>query len=114
VKVTLTTDGWPLETSWDITGPSPDGTIATGSYVDKDTTHVDYACIVTSKCYTFTIKDSYGDGFLGIGAYAVEVNGVNVNALGGAFTFEGECDTISGIIRIAHATRTDYSISFEL
>ena len=100
----LTTDWWPLETSWVIkdTAGTTIASKAIGSYVTADTTHHDYACIDKSKCYTFTINDTFGDGLIG-GRYDVEVYdrggvAVDVVASGGAFGSVGECRTISGTI----------------
>jgi len=105
MAVVLTTDGWPSETSWVIndTAGNAIASKAIGSYVARYTTHQDYACINKSKCYTFTINDTWGDGLLGDAGYAVEVYdrggvAVDVVASGSDFGFVGECPTISGNI----------------
>ena len=104
MAVVLTTDGWPLETSW-VINDQAGKTIASkaiGSYVTRDTTHYDYACIDKSKCYTFTINDSWGDGLLDDAGYVVELYDkggvpVTVVASGNDFGFIGKCHyTISG------------------
>jgi len=102
MAVVLTTDSWPLETSWVIndTAGTTIASKAIGSYVTADTTHHDYACIDKSTCYTFTINDTWGDGLVGDAGYAVEVYdrggvAVDVVASGGAFGSVGECHTIS-------------------
>ena len=73
-----------------------------------DATHHDYVCIDKSKCYTFTINDTWGDGLLGVAGYDVEVydrGGVAVDVVtsGGDYGFIGECHIIYlGTFQFAH------------
>ena len=106
MAVVLTTDAWPGDISWVIndTAGTTIASRAIGSYVAQYTTHHDYACIDKSKCYTFTINDSWGDGLLDDAEYAVEVYDrggvpVDVVASGSDYGAIGECHyTISGNI----------------
>jgi hypothetical protein len=81
VVVTIVPDNFPQETTWDL---KDNGgiTLASGTSVGAT------VCVDTTKCLTFTIRDSYGDGLccnFGTGSYNVSYNGVTV-ASGGSFT----------------------------
>jgi hypothetical protein len=87
VVVTVDSDDWPDEISWKITGKT---TISSPRYHDKNSNYVHEYCLDATKCYTFTILDSYGDGILSSGGYSVEVDGEAVNGLGDAFKKTGK------------------------
>ena len=79
LKVALTNDDFPEETSWKVTASS-------GAVLLQGTESSD-ECIETSGCVTFTIEDSYGDGICcsyGQGSYEVKYDG-EVVAQGGQF-----------------------------
>lgn len=64
VVVELKTDQYAVETSWDI----KDGQgqlLAMSSGLENLTLYQDTLCISDSTCMTFTIRDSYSDGFAG-------------------------------------------------
>lgn len=91
VVVSVTTDRWGSETSWQIT----DGTgaiVATGGpYEDlpnnDDLPTYDTTVNLEDGCYTFTIFDSYGDG-MDVGSYIVTC-GALVHAQGGGDLADG-------------------------
>ena len=86
VVVRVTTDRYPGETSWTLKNSSG-ATVAIGSgYTTANSTYTETLCL-DNGCYTFEIKDSYGDGICcsyGNGSYSVTVNGSQV-ANGGNF-----------------------------
>ena len=85
VRVKITTDKYPGETSWEI--KEDDRVIMSGGSYNKK-----YSSFSISKCfghgtYNFTIYDSWGDGmccFSGEGRYMVKVDG-DVLISGGSF-----------------------------
>lgn len=88
VIVTVDTDNFPQEISWQITGGT---TISSPEYLDIDAKYVHEYCVDNTKCYTFTIFDDYGDGIISPGGYSVEVDGKPLDGLGDAFTKSGMC-----------------------
>lgn len=80
VKVTIGTDMFPYEYSWDLVGL--DGTVyrevALDATYQSETVYDWEVCLPIGKCATFTIYDSYGDGMEAPGFYALAVNGVEV------------------------------------
>ncbi|MFL5753884.1 MAG: hypothetical protein ACJ76F_10795, partial [Bacteroidia bacterium] len=87
VSITLTTDNFPTETTWDL--KDNNGTLlASNGTLTAATTTTSTVCVNSSSCLTFTIHDSYGDGICcayGNGSYTVQLNGVTV-ATGSSFT----------------------------
>lgn len=80
VEVTILTDPYPYETSWDIVGV--DGTVYAA--VDLDATYAantEYkweACLPQGTCAVFNIYDSFGDGLEFPSFYAIAIDGVEV------------------------------------
>jgi hypothetical protein len=87
VVVTVDSDNYPDEISWKITGET---TISSPGYQYADSNYVNEYCLDATKCYTFTIRDGYGDGILSPGGYSVEVDGEAVDGLGDVFESEGK------------------------
>merc|ERR1712176_1515278 len=90
VKVTVTTDNYPGETSWSITSvDDPGNELMSGSkYADAGATYSETAYLICGKTYKFTINDTYGDGICcsyGEGNFIVTVEG-SVVAEGGEFS----------------------------
>ncbi len=88
--LTLTTDDFPGETSWELSNEG--GVVASGPGEDgypSATTITEEVCLEPG-CYTFTIFDSFGDGIccgFGIGGYTITVDGVEIPTVsGGAFS----------------------------
>lgn len=98
VKVEIGTDNYGHETSWELVNECEGGGVWTGNNYGSSNVYEETQCYTTSK-FTFTIKDSYGDGVCcdyGQGFYKVSVDEV-VKAEGGEFGAEeshiidGEC-----------------------
>jgi len=79
IWITVVTDPYPSETTWQLT-QQPGGTvIATGGpYSSAGTTYFHEVCVTDDGCYDFTIYDSYGDGIYSPGGYEVAFNGTVV------------------------------------
>lgn len=85
VSLTLTTDNYGEETSWQITNSQGSAVASGGSYAEN-TQYSEQACL-TDGDYTFTIFDSYGDGICcsyGNGSYSLSF-GQTVLASGASF-----------------------------
>ena len=86
VTLTLVLDNYPAETSWTLT--SGGSTVASGSGYSSKGSTVTQTFNVPAAAYTFTIKDSYGDGICcsyGNGSYTLRDANNNVIASGGSF-----------------------------
>lgn len=98
IELTIMTDTWGSETSWNFT--NEDGvvlaSVEAGSY-ESSTTYTAAVCAPEGSMMTFTIADTYGDGIYSPNGYWVYVCGNQV-AQGDAFgsgashTFEVTCD----------------------
>jgi len=87
VIVTVKTDNYPLETSWEITDSSNSQVAFKDDFDSQGTTYTTNLCLASDDCYTFTIYDSWGDGICcgyGSGSYSVSIEGVTVVS-GGSF-----------------------------
>jgi len=75
IELSVTLDDYPEETSWNLLNGSG-STVASGSYSSSNSdgsTVVETLCL-PDDCYTFTIRDSYGDGICcsyGNGSYSL-------------------------------------------
>ncbi|MAO71878.1 MAG: hypothetical protein CMD02_05155 [Flavobacteriales bacterium] len=93
ISIDVTTDNYPSETTWEL---KENGVIiATGGpYSSTGPQSTSYATITSGNCYTFVMKDSYGDGILAPGNYKVkDVNNGTIiwggtNSPAGNFTTE--------------------------
>jgi len=86
-SLALMTDSYGSETSWDIKDADGGPVASGGNYPDGASTLYEYSECLDAKCYTFTVRDSYGDGFccgFGSGYYNLKWNSVLV-ASGGTF-----------------------------
>lgn len=88
IRVQLTLDNYPQETSWVITNPQGAVVLKGPSYssLQKNQTIVLDSCLFPG-CYSFSILDAYGDGICcayGSGKYSLYKDGVLV-AEGGSF-----------------------------
>jgi len=87
--VSLTTDNYPTETTWEIKDATSGTTMLEGSgYSDANTLHESSYCSVEGHTATFTITDAYGDGIccnFGSGSYSIKVDGVDEPYTGGQF-----------------------------
>jgi len=82
VTVSVLTDNYPSETSWELfnecTTP-PTLELTQNDFPNPATTYTKSKCVPTNVKYRFEIKDSYGDGICcgyGSGSYSVLINGV--------------------------------------
>ncbi|PIE48118.1 MAG: peptidase S8 [Flavobacteriales bacterium] len=88
--LSITFDNYPEETSWEITSESGSVVFSGGTYGSQpDGSTLEIPLCIEAGCYTFTIKDSYGDGMCcsyGNGSYTLsrESDG-SVLASGGSF-----------------------------
>lgn len=75
-ELSLTTDNYGAETTWDVTDNANNVVFGGNGYYYR-TTYTESKCLPTNAC-TFTIKDSWGDGICcshGSGSYTVKING---------------------------------------
>jgi len=87
VKVSITTDQYPEETSWIITKGS--STVRSSpTYSTKNKDYSETFCL-TKDSYQFKMRDTYGDGQESPGKYQVQVDGQTV-ASGNALDFGTE------------------------
>ena len=88
LKVTVGTDNYPQETSWEVLHKCDRNEIVMsgGQYTEAGATYEEEECVPNSQ-YEFIIRDNYGDGLCcswGDGSYSVEYGG-NVILSGGEF-----------------------------
>ena len=100
--VDLLTDNYPSETSWSLfnmcTNKEQISVSRMTIYQTANTQYVNTYCVPPAE-YTFTVNDTFGDGFCcsyGTGAYTITVDG-DVAASGGEFGYSetkswGSCD----------------------
>lgn len=98
VDLSLTTDRWGSEITWEVTNLADDVTYYTGGpYADVQggATYTSSFCL-SDGCYHFTINDSYGDGMEGTpnGHYELMSNGGLAGALLAADAGFGFTNTI--------------------
>ena len=97
VTITVVLDRRPAETSWEIRGASGNVLITSGSgygSFPRGTTVRSRLC-VSDACYTFVMKDAWGDGLCcgqGEGSYSVTLDDGTVLASGGEFGDEDLTD----------------------
>jgi hypothetical protein len=76
LNLTINTDNWGNETTWEVTDES-DTVIASGGPYANVSTNNETISVSNDQCYTFTIFDSQGDGIccgFGIGDYTLETD----------------------------------------
>lgn len=83
VIISIHTDNWGYETSWQLVGA--DGTVyhevETNTY-GNNSTYEQEVCVPANSCISFILEDSYGDGILNNDGYVVTVDG-EIIAMGG-------------------------------
>ncbi|MEL6943783.1 MAG: S8/S53 family peptidase, partial [Bacteroidota bacterium] len=93
LTLTIVTDQYPQETSWNITDANGATVASGGGYTSSSTTYTEDICL-PDGCYTFTILDSYGDGICcayGNGSYLL-TDGSGTLASGGSFQSSEDTD----------------------
>jgi hypothetical protein len=74
LTLTITTDSWGSEVTWDVRDYS--GTmVASGGPYGNNSTYTETISLPSESCYTFNIYDSYGDGLLSGGVSLVDDQG---------------------------------------
>ncbi|MEM1320459.1 MAG: M43 family zinc metalloprotease [Bacteroidota bacterium] len=94
VTITINTDNYPAETTWELRTSGGALITSGGPYSATGSTESVTVCLADG-CYDFTINDSYGDGIccgFGNGSYEVSDDSGNVLASGGNF---GSTETTS-------------------
>ena len=87
LTVTVNTDNYPSETSWELRTCSGALALSGSGYTSAGSTYSTSECVPDTSSYNFVIMDSWGDGICcsyGLGSYTVELGGAIV-ASGGAF-----------------------------
>ncbi|HNP99985.1 MAG TPA: lysyl oxidase family protein, partial [Bacteroidia bacterium] len=80
IIVSIVPDAFPTDITWTLTDSSGTAIASNGAVGDT-------ICIPSGSCHTFTIYDSFGDGFNTPGGYWLYVDG-NLVANGGNFGFQ--------------------------
>jgi hypothetical protein len=84
IKVDITADNYPQETSWELRSYPADSLLVSGTINDT------VVCVPSGMCLKFNIHDDAGDGIccgFGNGSYVLLVNGLQV-ATGGNFDYD--------------------------
>ncbi|MDG5492991.1 T9SS type A sorting domain-containing protein [Psychroserpens sp. SPM9] len=115
IVLTLTTDDWANETSWELKDSNDSVLYASPTYTSDDDfqTFTYNFTVSTNECYTFEIADSYGDGiccFSGTGSYTLTTLEGNPIASGGDYSF-GEVTYMSNAVLSVEDYFTDTNIS---
>mmetsp|Transcript_25138 Transcript_25138/g.52562 ORF Transcript_25138/g.52562 Transcript_25138/m.52562 type:complete len:1211 (-) Transcript_25138:78-3710(-) len=93
LELTLTTDAFGMDTSWELFDRNYNTVVATKSNFASNQTLSFTECLDMRRCYDFVIKDAWDDGICcqqGKGSYNVSVDGRHVSS-GGEF---GSSETI--------------------
>jgi hypothetical protein len=97
IYIEILTDSWPYETTWEVTDFYTGDMVASGGPYDQpDTLYTAGVCVDYESCHNFTIYDSYGDGIIAPGGYAVYYEGELIHSCMG----QGWCcrsQTVEGI-----------------
>ena len=121
VNINMTFDNYPEETSWEIRNASNQVVFSGGTYGSQaDGSSLTVTKCLDAGCYTFTIKDAYGDGMCcsyGNGSYTVTSNGTTFASGGtfGASQSTNFCVGTSSIIsNVSTTTETQMEIPFSI
>jgi hypothetical protein len=74
LTLTITTDGWGSEVTWDVRDYTG-ALVANGGPYGNNSTYTETISLPTESCYTFNMYDSYGDGLLSGGVSLVDDQG---------------------------------------
>jgi hypothetical protein len=121
VNINMTFDNYPEETSWEILNASNQVVFSGGTYGSQaDGSSLTVTKCLDAGCYTFKMKDSYGDGMCctyGSGSYTVTSNGTTF-ASGGTFGTSQSTNfcvgTSSVISNVSTTTETQTEIPFSI
>ncbi|MCD2259676.1 T9SS type A sorting domain-containing protein [Psychroserpens luteolus] len=93
IVLTLVTDDWPAETSWNLKDSSGTILYSSPTYtegVDDFQTFTENFVVTANECYTFEMIDGYGDGICcasGAGSYTLTTLEGSTIVTGGAYGF---------------------------
>ena len=74
--ISILTDPYPSETTWEITVHGTSEVICSGGPYDESyATHLHRCCIDYDACVDFTMYDSYGDGIYAPGGFTIVLDG---------------------------------------
>ena len=65
-RLELVLDGFPEQTTWELQDENGMIELSGGSYTEAFESIVDNWCLESAKCYSFILRDTAGDGMLGI------------------------------------------------
>jgi hypothetical protein len=72
VTLSITTDFYPFETTWELLDSNGEVIQSGGDYSDQFTTYTEEPwCLLRDSCYTFVINDDFGDGINFPGGYEI-------------------------------------------
>ena len=94
----LETDNYGAETSWELFSSDLSELVASGNGYASSSSYTIEETICTSPCFTFIIKDAWGDGICcsyGTGGYKILVDGVEIHS-GGEFGLQDTFDFCIG------------------
>jgi hypothetical protein len=74
LTITITTDAYGGETTWELRAVGAEDPLVTGGPYLGYTTYVVQQCLLMDECYEFRIFDSYGDGMHAPGGYRLKYN----------------------------------------
>ena len=121
--VTLRTDYFPYETSWEMRDIKSGEVVAgEGGFVDKYEIFEKDACLRDDVCYRFKVSDTFGDGIKVDDAYDLIIDGEDVSLpthfnQAKEYIVFGDCDDCRPTVVIldlttdAHAGETSWAIS---
>jgi V8-like Glu-specific endopeptidase len=112
--VSIQLDNFPQETSWTIVDGNGITIYSSGGTYEGQSGTVSTSFCLNAGCYTFTIRDSYGDGICcgqtGNGSYSVTDAQGNDLAVGGSFNFTEATEICFGQNAIAESAQEELSV----
>ncbi len=87
INLSLTTDNFGNETSWQVLSRYGATVYGSGSGYASNTTYSENICVPDTACLRIVVDDSFGDGIIGAGTYSFTANG-NILASLAPFTFQ--------------------------
>ena len=115
-SLTILTDNYPGEITWDLADSTGAIVASGGPYADAATTLVENFC-AGEGCYTLTMYDSFGDGICcayGAGNYDLTIDGTTVASGGDYGASESTTFCIGEGFGCTDATACNYDVDAEL
>lgn len=115
--LTINTDNYPEETTWEVYNDSGDILIASGgNYEDASSTYTESICVTKGECYKLFVYDSYSDGIccsFGEGNFFItNSEGEEIVSNNGDFGAEAEeIFCIEGLVNTVDQTLSDNAIT---